>query len=178
MVEWSRERPADRIDLARLIYKARTRKQRTSVLDRYLSEESTVPFLKFYEQVYTIVDELPRRSVSPMVADGRKIKGLTSCAGLVTAPARVIRSLNDMSQIQAGEILVTHSIDVSWTVYFFALAGIVTELGGIVSHGAVIAREYGIPTLCSATGACSRIRNGQMITLDANKGCCYASEDL
>lgn len=177
MVEWSRERPADRIDLARLISKARTRKQRTRVLDRYQSEEATVPLLKFYEHIYTVVDELPRRTVSPMVPDGRKIKGLTSCAGLVTAPARVIRSLNEMSQIQAGEILVTHSIDVSWTVYFFALAGIVTELGGIVSHGAVIAREYGIPTLCSATGACSRIRNGQMITLDANKGCCYASED-
>jgi phosphohistidine swiveling domain-containing protein len=75
--------------------------------------------------------------------------------------------------IEPNDILITYSIDISWSVYFFMLAGIVTEVGGIVSHGAVVAREYGLPTLCTAVGACTTFKTGQQVTLDASAGRCY-----
>lgn len=181
IVDWvSSKRESDRSDISRLIYKARRRKQRTNVLDKIKFPQVSTSIMKLYEMIYEQTGDVKKLSSNGIIIEQDKIdddkyqvKGLVSCAGLVTGRACVVESLAEMNQVEPGDILVTYSIDVSWTVYFFAISGIVTELGGIVSHGAVVAREYGIPTLCSATGACSKFKTGQTITLDANKGVCY-----
>ena len=68
--------------------------------------------------------------------------------------------------IRPGEILVTQSTDIGWSPYFPVLAGVVTELGGLISHGAVVAREYGLPCLVGATGATENFTSGQEVCLD------------
>lgn len=164
------------VDTSRLLYKARRRQQRVKVLNQVTFANPTIDFAQMVETLNEIYEQQP--SAEPALANGTiaSVTGLTSCAGLVTGRACVAASLEDLDRIEPGDILVTYSIDISWSVYFFTLSGIVTEVGGIVSHGAVVAREYGIPTLCTAIGACSKFKTGQMITLDANRGVCYLAE--
>lgn len=66
-----------------------------------------------------------------------------SNAGKITGRACVVKSFDEVSKIKAGDILITHSTDIAWSPYFPILSGVVTELGGLISHGAVVAREYG-----------------------------------
>ncbi|XP_076307206.1 rifampicin phosphotransferase-like isoform X2 [Tachypleus tridentatus] len=90
--------------------------------------------------------------------------------GFTRGTARVITSLDQAIEIQTGDILVTYSTDIGWSPYFPLLSGIVTELGGLVSHGAVIAREYGLPSVVGLHGATSFFKSGEMVELDGNKG--------
>lgn len=175
--------------MPRLLYKARRRQQRARTYD---TVNFPRPNLTLSEMFQSIEEQTnpgshhpPRANSSgdsaptlPPEAEGRvQVSGLISCAGFVTGRACVISTLDETDQLQPGDILITYSIDISWTVYFFALSGIVTEVGGIVSHGAVVAREYGIPTLCTAIEACKKFKTGQMVTLDANRGLCYLAAE-
>lgn len=72
--------------------------------------------------------------------------------------------------LRPGDILITYSTDIAWSPYFPALSGIATEIGGLMSHGAVIAREYGLPCIIGATGGTSTVRTGDWVELDATKG--------
>ncbi|MGD9963356.1 MAG: PEP-utilizing enzyme, partial [Thermoplasmata archaeon] len=67
-------------------------------------------------------------------------------------------------------ILVTLNTDPGWTAVFSKLGGLITETGGILSHGAVVSREYGIPAVTAVMGATKMLRTGQVITLDGNEG--------
>jgi pyruvate,water dikinase len=97
------------------------------------------------------------------------LKGTPASAGMVTATARVI--LDPMgARLEPGEILVTPSTDPGWTPLFLTASGLVMEMGGPMSHGAVIAREYGIPAVVGVTGAIERIATGQQITVDGSQG--------
>ncbi|CAN7996048.1 unnamed protein product, partial [Ixodes hexagonus] len=80
--------------------------------------------------------------------------------GSVTAPARVVKTLDCASTIQPGDILVTNATDIGWSPYFPLLSGIVTELGGLLSHGAVIAREYGLPCVVGVENATDIFTSG------------------
>lgn len=106
-------------------------------------------------------------------AGGVAIRGTPVCEGIVTGRACVIGNFADVDQIQAGDILVTHGTDIAWSPYFPMLGGVVTELGGLISHGAVVAREYGLPCIVAAAGATQRLRNGERVTLNATKGLIY-----
>lgn len=88
--------------------------------------------------------------------------GLPVSAGAVEGRARVV---TDMAQadLEAGDILVTAYTDPSWTPLFVTIAGLVTEVGGLMTHGAVIAREYGLPAVVGVEQATRRIRDGQRI---------------
>lgn len=90
-----------------------------------------------------------------------KIKGTPVCRGKVQGVARVMTKLEDASLIQAGDILITHSTDIGWSPYFPLLSGVVTEIGGLISHGAVVAREYGLPCVVGATGATQAFESGK-----------------
>ncbi|HSN06376.1 MAG TPA: PEP-utilizing enzyme, partial [Candidatus Angelobacter sp.] len=70
----------------------------------------------------------------------------------------------------AGDILVTAFTDPSWSPLFVAVAGLVTEVGGLMTHGAVIAREYGLPAVVSVDGATRLIRDGQRIRVHGTEG--------
>ena len=75
------------------------------------------------------------------------------------------------ADLEPGDILVTASTDPSWSPLFVAVAGLVTEVGGLMTHGAVIAREYGLPAVVGLEGATRLIQDGQRIRLDGTRGC-------
>ena len=95
--------------------------------------------------------------------------GLPVSAGIVEGRARVIADLAG-AELEAGDILVTAFTDPGWTTTFVAIAGLVTEVGGQMTHGAVIAREYGLPAVVGVDGATRRIREGQRIRVDGTNG--------
>src|SRR5262245_28039086 len=101
-------------------------------------------------------------------ADGA-LRGSPASPGTVTAVARVVRSPHH-ARLEPGEILVAPSTDPGWTPLFLAAGGLVMEMGGMMSHGAVVAREYGIPAVVGVAGATERIATGQRITVDGSAG--------
>jgi pyruvate,water dikinase len=97
------------------------------------------------------------------------LTGLAVSAGTVEGRARVVL---DMAQadLAPGDILVTTATDPSWSPLFVAVAGLVTEVGGLMTHGAVIAREYGLPAVVGVPGATTLIRDGQRIRIHGTDG--------
>jgi pyruvate,water dikinase len=95
--------------------------------------------------------------------------GLPVSAGTVEGRARVILDMAD-ADLEAGDILVTAYTDPSWTPMFLAIRGLVTEVGGLMTHGAVIAREYGLPAVVGVDDATRRIRDGQRVRVHGAEG--------
>jgi pyruvate,water dikinase len=95
--------------------------------------------------------------------------GLPVSAGTVEGRARVIGDIAD-AELEMGDILVTAYTDPSWTPLFVAIAGLVTEVGGLMTHGAVIAREYGLPAVVGVEHATALIRDGQRIRVHGTDG--------
>jgi phosphoenolpyruvate synthase/pyruvate phosphate dikinase len=95
--------------------------------------------------------------------------GLAVSAGTIEGQARVILDMAD-ADVEAGDILVTAYTDPSWTPLFVAIKGLVTEVGGLMTHGAVIAREYGLPAVVGVEHATRLIRDGQRIRVDGTDG--------
>jgi pyruvate,water dikinase len=95
--------------------------------------------------------------------------GLPVSAGTIEGRARVILDMAE-ADLEAGDILVTAYTDPSWSPLFVAITGLVTEVGGLMTHGAVIAREYGLPAVVGVEHATRLIRNGQRIRLNATDG--------
>jgi pyruvate,water dikinase len=102
--------------------------------------------------------------------NGDLMQGTPLSRGLAVGPARVARTLAEASRMQPGEILVTLFTDVGWTPYFSRAAGLATEVGSVLSHGAVIAREYGLPAVAGLPGITRRVRTGELLQLDGNTG--------
>jgi phosphohistidine swiveling domain-containing protein len=97
------------------------------------------------------------------------LSGTSVSFGIVTGRARVIRDFKDNHRLKKGEILVTHHTDPGWTPLFSVAAGVIIEVGGVICHAAMVARELGIPALV-LKGATTAIEDGKMIELDANEG--------
>ena len=95
--------------------------------------------------------------------------GLPVSAGTVEGRARVIRDMGEAG-LEPGDILVTTHTDPSWSPLFVAIAGLVTEVGGLMTHGAVIAREYGLPAVVGVEHATRLIRDGQQIRVNGTDG--------
>jgi pyruvate,water dikinase len=106
----------------------------------------------------------------PLAEQGLVLRGLPSSPGRVTSIARVLRSPQAGTRLQPGEILVAPSTDPGWTPLFLLAAGLVMETGGYLSHGAIVAREYGIPAVLNIPMATQRIADGSTITLDGGAG--------
>ena len=101
---------------------------------------------------------------------GNQMKGIPVSVGVVTARARVVKTLDEASALEKGEIMVVSFTDIGWTPYFSLISGLVTEIGSPLSHGGVVAREYGIPAVVSVKGATQCIKTGDTITLDGSRG--------
>ncbi len=97
------------------------------------------------------------------------LQGTPASAGVVTAHARVVLDPHG-AHLEPGEILVAPSTDPGWTPLFLTAAGLVMEMGGPMSHGAVVAREYGIPAVVGVPSATQQIVDGQLLTLDGGAG--------
>jgi rifampicin phosphotransferase len=102
------------------------------------------------------------------VPDGALI-GLPVSAGTVEGRARVVLDMAN-ADLEPGDILVTAYTDPSWTPVFVAIKGLVTEVGGLMTHGAVIAREYGLPAVVGVQRATQLIRDGQRIRVHGTDG--------
>lgn len=90
--------------------------------------------------------------------------------GVVTGSARVVQTLEEAASLEAGEILIAPITDVGWTPYFGLIAGLATDVGSAVSHGAVVAREYGLPAVVNLRVATSQFQTGDLVTLDGDRG--------
>jgi pyruvate,water dikinase len=97
------------------------------------------------------------------------IAGLAVSSGVVEGRARVILHMED-AQLEEGDILVTSFTDPSWTPLFVSIKGLVTEVGGLMTHGAVIAREYGLPAVVGVENATKLIKDGQRIRVHGTDG--------
>ena len=95
--------------------------------------------------------------------------GLAVSSGMIEGRARVIREMAE-ADLEAGDILVTRFTDPSWTPLFVSIGGLVTEVGGLMTHGAVVAREYGLPAVVGVENATRLIRDGQRIRVDGSNG--------
>jgi pyruvate,water dikinase len=103
-------------------------------------------------------------------ADENTFEGVGASPGLVTAPACVIAGPEEFDQMQSGAVLVARITTPAWTPLFARAAAIVTDVGGPLSHGSIVAREYGIPAVLGTGTATQHIRSGQMITVDGDAG--------
>jgi phosphohistidine swiveling domain-containing protein len=110
-------------------------------------------------------------------AEGQ-LHGLAGSPGVVTGVARVIRGPEDFGKLQSGEILVAPLTNPVWTPLFAIASAVVTEVGGILSHGVIVAREYGIPAVTSVAGATKMVQEGQLVTVDGSKGIVYLRPDM
>lgn len=97
------------------------------------------------------------------------IVGLPVSSGIIEGRARVILNMED-ADLEDGDILVTIFTDPSWTPLFVSIKGLVTEVGGLMTHGAVIAREYGLPAVVGVVNATKLIKDGQRIRVNGTEG--------
>jgi phosphohistidine swiveling domain-containing protein len=102
--------------------------------------------------------------------DAREIHGYAASPGVVEGIARVLRDVNEIGQIQAGEILVCPVTAPSWGPVFGKIAATVSDIGGTMSHAAIIAREYGMPAVVGTGQATRRIKTGQRLRVDGDRG--------
>ncbi|MBN1135249.1 MAG: phosphoenolpyruvate synthase [Anaerolineae bacterium] len=101
---------------------------------------------------------------------GDTLKGVAASPGQVTADARVLHGPEEFALMQPGRVLVAEMTTPAWTPLFAMAAGIVTDVGGPLSHGSIVAREYGIPAVLGTGVATQRIQSGQTVTVDGDAG--------
>ncbi|MGB8387325.1 PEP-utilizing enzyme, partial [Mycobacterium sp.] len=106
---------------------------------------------------------------SPALASGDTLRGVGVCGGRVRGRVRIVRP-ETIDELQPGEILVAEVTDVGYTAAFCYAAAVVTELGGPMSHAAVVAREFGFPCVVDAQGATRRLPPGALVEVDGTSG--------
>jgi phosphohistidine swiveling domain-containing protein len=118
--------------------------------------------------------ELPGLILAPDVEDGADepgdLTGQPVSGGWVEAEVVVVRDPGDFSRMTRGAILVAPATDPSWTPLFTLASGVIVEVGGVLSHASTIAREYGLPAIANVKRATTRLRTGERVRLDANRG--------
>ena len=105
-----------------------------------------------------------------VTSTNRLLRGNGCSAGAARGRARVVTTLAECNGLQAGEVLVTRFIDPSWTPVLGLVSGLIAEVGGLLSHGAVIAREYGLPAVLDVRAATEIIKTGQIVEVDGALG--------
>jgi pyruvate,water dikinase len=112
----------------------------------------------------------PRAATQGAAAEG-DIQGLGTSVGRVRGRARVIHDLAAQAgELRKGDIIVTRFTDASWTPLFALAGGVVTDVGSMLSHSSIVAREFGIPSVVNTKTATGRIRTGDMLLVDGETG--------
>jgi rifampicin phosphotransferase len=106
----------------------------------------------------------------PQSGKSDELQGNSGSPGKITGTARIVMTLAEAGRLEKGDILVTPTTAPPWTPLFATAGGIVTETGGVLSHCAIVAREYGIPAVVGAAGATSIIKDGSVIEVDGDTG--------
>jgi phosphohistidine swiveling domain-containing protein len=102
--------------------------------------------------------------------EAQVLAGRPVSPGLKQGPVKVVGTTRELSKVQAGDIMVTRSTDPGWTPVFGLLGGLIMESGGQLSHGAVVAREYGLPAVAGIAGVTQLLHDGQEVLLDGLSG--------
>jgi pyruvate,water dikinase len=102
--------------------------------------------------------------------DSKELKGFAASRGVVEGPARVVKSVEEIARLQDGDILVCQVTNPTWSPIFRKIAAAVSDIGGSMSHAAIVAREYGLPAVVGTGTATRRIRDGQRIRVDGGRG--------
>lgn len=120
----------------------------------------------------TLVENRPAYARAEVPFDAScALSGLGVAAGIATGPACLIADPRHAERLAAGDVLVAPSTDPAWTPLFLRATALVTETGGFISHGAIVAREYGIPAVVNVPGAMQHITQGMRVTVDGDAGC-------
>ncbi len=98
------------------------------------------------------------------------LRGLAAASGVACGPARLIMHPADSGRLQRGDVLVAPSTDPGWTPLFLRCAAVVTEVGGLLSHGAIVAREFGLPAVVNVAGVLDALTDGEVVCVDGNRG--------
>lgn len=106
----------------------------------------------------------------PSTLDADQIMGRPASRGIAEGTVRVAKSIVDARDVRPGEILVAPVTDVGWTPYFTVIAALVTDIGSSVSHGAVVAREYGLPCVVNTLVATQVLKTGDRVRVDGDTG--------
>lgn len=106
----------------------------------------------------------------PADPDGKEIRGFAASSGVVEGTARVIKSVQEIGRLQEGDILVCQVTNPTWAPVFQKIAAAVSDIGGSMSHAAIVAREYGLPAVVGTGQATTRIQDGQRIRVDGARG--------
>ena len=102
--------------------------------------------------------------------DSDELRGFAASSGVVEGPACVVKSVEEISRVRPGDILVCQITNPTWAPIFQKIAGAVSDIGGSMSHAAIVAREFGLPAVVGTGTATSRIKNGQRIRVDGGRG--------
>ncbi|HEY3476971.1 MAG TPA: PEP-utilizing enzyme, partial [Anaerolineales bacterium] len=103
-------------------------------------------------------------------SDRTALYGLAASPGQYTGPVRIIMSESEFGRLQAGDVLVCPTTQPPWSVLFPTIGALVTDSGGILSHPAIVAREYRIPAVVAAGNATRLLKDGQVVTVDGDRG--------
>jgi len=122
------------------------------------------------QMLWGITTETLHSWAAPSVENENEIRGYAASAGCVEGVARVLRGITDFGEINEGEILVCPITHPSWSPLFSKIAAAVSDIGGTMSHMAIVAREYGMPAVVGTGEATKRIKNGQRIRVDGDSG--------
>ena len=112
----------------------------------------------------------PEPEVPRLPEDSMNLSGTPVSRGLVEGRVRVVKNRSDAEALENGEIMVAQFTDIGWTPFYGRLAGMITEIGGALSHGSVVAREYGLPLVGGLSGACTVLSTGMRVRIDGGRG--------
>ena len=142
---------------------------KTLVEDRKRTREE----LSELEPPDVIIDEVPQPQILHHKVQGGVLSGIGVAAGSASGSARLIRHPGENGKLLAGDVLVAPSTDPGWTPLFLRAKALVMEVGGSLSHGAIVAREYGIPAVVNVPGVMKILKDGESLTVDGDEGKVY-----
>jgi pyruvate,water dikinase len=135
-----------------------------------LGEPPEVVTEPFTIMLWGITTDSIQTWLKPKEAGAKELKGFAGSPGVVEGPARVITSVEELAQVQPGEILVCPITTPSWAPIFNRIKATVTDIGGMMSHAAIVCREYGLPAVVGTGYGTKTFKNGQMLRVDGSTG--------
>jgi pyruvate,water dikinase len=117
---------------------------------------------------------ITRENLDKWLDDGtenaKELRGFAACSGVVEGTARVVKSVGEINRIQPGDILVCQVTNPTWSPLFQKISAAVSDIGGSMSHMAIVAREYGLPAVVGTGKATTQIKDGARIRVDGGRG--------
>lgn len=132
---------------------------------RLLSEEQMLKFKEVY-----IGKPVPVTIETLKAEIGTVLNGSPGSRGTATGKARVVRTIEDANKLEKGEIMIASFTDIGWSPYYCLIGALVTEIGSVLSHGVVVAREYSLPLVVNISGATQLIKTGDTVYVDGDAG--------